>query len=1589
MPLKLTTLIRIFSLNASKRSLETLKGLCGYANQVDNNNPSTSLLNNLCTGLEKFLGHSNGNYTGDGIVYSDLDRLCDGVMSLLHGVLGGVQDDDAVKKYDDNLSGSKLDDVLNSLEVSIGKGSAQFGDQVGKVSGWLGRYGDEVKEKNSFVTGPFSVLKGDIDDHIKNIDSLNVLPISDILEKWKDRAQWYINHVNTSQEALKNIDPSLSGKLTPHVKMLLQATTTFKEAAGNDDLKEVYEMARERMEKVSEFLTEATRDRMHEVQRYLKKWIGALSNRLEKLRTKQFDDLFSSVNYGLQDAFAKVNDGIQAIVKRYGSQVVGELKTLVQQSNEFNEKFPKTKNALQTAIHEVESDINKLKDLSNIGGLKGANGRTVSVIFLKAIAGKGKPFEPLEAYFNKVDTDVMEPLKTVMYRIGEGIRRGVQQVKEDVLKEELNKTKSELSKLQTFANGDVSDFKQLQEKLQKILGNEFEAKDLDLKRHVTSIKTVVDKLDGTSQPQQNVTKPDTINLLNSLAAIPQIVSDHSKDVVQKVMEKIAEKVKGELTNVVQSVSVKLENISNCVNNKSDLDVAYSTNRYAKGLAKLVTDFEEGIDRELKTLQGVVGTTSPDEQGTVYAQLKQLKADVTQLGTKVEDVQKKTTDAEHELNGCIHNANTLLVDAMEETANVFNRLRNAANSKITSAFTGLQSKAKSLYTNRKTKEVEALQKIVEGELEEIEKTIDEDKKRGAKKFLSTLKEKFVDPHNSFFPPASLSGVSQPTEKKSLQSYSGTLIHWFSELYEGFYGQRDIKIVHSKVDPSRSALHHLLTDLATSKHFDHNFTDNLTNLQKTLNDFAPKKFHTPNSILLDALKSGMDKFTEQLGNAYVNRYSGKTFGSLLEKKASDTEPIKQVTVLSTEGRNCAKVCLTILEGLSEDLAYLKEKCNTTYGPWKHNKICENDEKRTNKLGCFFQKRGFTIPLNDGVKQDGQLRCSVNMKGGHICQKLDEEISNAKDDEHLKACNATKENEIKFNVIGILDCLLSHLHQYYKVGHISSFAAKKSPCSVYEMLTWCCGLEYNSAYEKLKQRCQKLCDDEKDSHLKTILSKVAKHGLPYLSSNSRNILTAILGTGDEHTVYASDFSNNYLNLSYPSSGEACLDTLLDILRRMFPVCRFLQSRCNSLSSDFGWAGCQYGKQVKHANWQCDKHIADKESDCVPRSPLMSYFTDSLPGHLPHQLSSIGCTATCNTCPKSTPGQPCLTPLGFRGFSGSTRRGKELCNVLTKMLDDADLRSLFCLKPKTPASLPEHFGFVLSLVKDWADSKNTYKNPMEKEFEKSIKSQSIDLYKKADELTGALRDAYRSRHYNYADNSHRPLYDDLSSLSMTSSCSDPIKNTLCAPYLSSLSCDSNYYLALKHCNTYLSWAIYLPWTFWDLLNNLYNAFCGITCADWGCCGCLRGDTCRSGKHGVVEDDKKDVTCECDSIVSCRGVAPTLYQYGFSFGEASTLNGGSTAKKCKDFCTQLKNVLDSEYFKELFKECDEFLWIIRTPFSYLLLALWSLSLLYLLHIAVVRLDVLRIRSHLKSPSSHRIAAQSLLAAARVKALANVKYFSP
>ncbi|GBE63042.1 hypothetical protein, conserved [Babesia ovata] len=978
-------------------------------------------------------------------------------------------------------------------------------------------------------------------------------------------------------------------------------------------------------------------------------------------------------------------------------------------------------------------------------------------------------------------------------------------------------------------------------------------------------------------------------------------------------------------------------------------------------------------------------------------------------------------------------------ATEQGTSTIKTLTDHVNQEVQNTQDTLTSQVRRNYVASVKRILEAFAFRVEKELQDLPKQIDKDRREGFKGFMRTFEGR-IDGNNTteeniktLKDLADQQADSAEQKAKLFKTLSAEFQKWYNHINTYLVNetkrehrenmQKRNPPVNDKRNPHpcvehlstlKSKLDALLThlnDLDNSNRkyiFNNEFVQLRDSLASSLSTFKPSQFSGIfGAELMDALNGGLNSLVGELHKAYVNAYDGHpkqiNLSKLLQDKPQKDAATPAEKVLTPDGENMSKVFLSILEIMSEDLTYLKQK---SIAKWSTSRIyCGSS------LGTFLSNCGYIVPKNER-SQDGELRYNKQCDGKYIYDTL---------------------------LIGDFPCLFDtdknakrafetvyeYLQAYYVVCHVATSFSKKRPCSIYEMLAWCTSLLHNPVYidlttndfshlfDKPKKKEANSIDfdgislEEPSSlSLSAYPQKIAQSDIHlaiiHVTSLAPVILTTIAGYGDEFTTYAVDYHSNALNFTYPSSAGECLNMLLEYLRRMFPVFRFLHHQCNNLVSEHGWYSCKYGKDVKSAKWPCSDHSNSKPNcqamcqpncqpnskpNCQPTSPLMSYLNDCLPGHLPHQLVSVGCKSICSTCPRSKPGMPCLTPLGFRGFSGSTKTGKDLCKVLTNFFGNGVTSPLLSVAPKPPSNLAEHFQFALSFVKGWSYGGS---NGLKTVIENSAKSVSINLYDQPTKLTAALTNAYRNTHSKNGGKDHLTAYADVSSLAMTPACDDRVGKALCAPYVASLCGDTYAYFAEKHCNTYLSWAIYLPWTFWDLLNNLYNAFCQITCADWGCRGCLRGDKCRSGKHGVVEDEKKaDVTCQCLSIVSCRGVAPTLYQYGFSFGEASTLNGGSTAKKCKDFCSQLRNVLQSQYFKDLFKECDNFLKEIRWPFMLTLLALWSLSLLYLLHIAVVRLDVLRIRSHLRSPASHRIAAQSLLAAARVKALANVKYFSP
>ncbi|CDR97489.1 hypothetical protein BBBOND_0313910 [Babesia bigemina] len=775
----------------------------------------------------------------------------------------------------------------------------------------------------------------------------------------------------------------------------------------------------------------------------------------------------------------------------------------------------------------------------------------------------------------------------------------------------------------------------------------------------------------------------------------------------------------------------------------------------------------------------------------------------------------------------------------------------------------------------------------------------------------------------------------------------------------------KLYTSKIDSVTNELNILLNHLREHNRYDNKMPEMLDILSTEVDGLHPESFSEPSTPLLDGISKGLGKFAAELSKTYLNAYDGASDGMVLVDARNDK--------VTDDGNKCAKVCLSLLSILYSEFKTLLKYCVAR---------CKSDQININtELGKYFATQGYKV-TEDG-KKHWELQDSKGMTGLFICKRMF-----GKDEHHLYYIDKSKQNA--------LDTLHDCLQTYYQVSHIATFSARKRPCNIFEMLCWVSGLPCNNVYQDMLDDAISelfvdpskqpedadgipvtyISDEPLPAYPQNIAMDDTQRAVKRLCSRSHDILTTIAGTGDAYSMYAVDYSTNSLNFHYPSKGEDCLQMLLDILRRLLPSLKFLHTQCGLSSAYHGWSGCQYGRGVKHSNWQCGEHPANESTDCLPRSPLMSYLRDSLPGCLPHQLVSAGCKSECKTCPKSLPGAPCITPLGFRGFSGSTKTGKDICTVLTKFFDNSNINALFGLLPKPPSTLPEHFQFALTLS-SMLDNANAASD-VSLAFVTKTKALSIDLYKETSKLTGALQNAYRNQAGHTSSDHSKSTEADLSSLSKDS-CNLPHERDIhCAPYLCSTSSDAYTYLAKKHADLYLSWAVYLPWTFYSYLKSLLDAFQQIDCGGSGCTKC----SCKPGKHGV------EYSCKCKALISCRGVMTTFYQYGFTFGDAKTLYG-TNRKFCLSFSTQLSNLLKSQHFTKLFEECDNFIWTIREPFTYLVLALWSLSLFYLVCVMVGRLDVLHIKSHLRSPSSHKITAQSLLAAAQVGRLAKISYLQP
>ncbi|CDR71719.1 hypothetical protein, conserved [Babesia bigemina] len=1612
-------------------------------------------------------------------------------MGFLYGVLGAVKNENEVTTYDKYITPDekKLQNVLNTLNKQVGSGRDGLAVSVAEVKRWLEGYDNQIRWLTYNVANDILSLQYDIaGKYINDIHATQEL--GEQLKQWIGVLQDIAHRIDyTLTEHANLLDIVLSRSVIREIDVVYKSVQMLKTSAEEKAFAAQVLRVDAELVRLRVGVQTSIDGKCNELKDTLQNGFTEINTKLLKLRrdkTHQIERITESLK-AARELLGEQGDNFN---NNYKSVISAHFETVKKAVESVHEDIVTKKKALARYVEEVEMYFWYVEELVGDGkqnsGIVGTNWgelkNTITGLVDKLTNGRNprtpgnldaivKGVQEYTAKFTEKNLgmnlegwmldiysaeSVSEHITAYAgylnaHKVQSGITNYLKSITNAIaIKTKSNETAEDhLKHINTF-------FAQLAEKVSP--------------RHAGEMAMAID---GQLKAQRN----------HGISADKSLLEPAVKNVLQfllSVVKRLRDELQGFTSDKTGISKYNLgKNVQDALKTIESIRVQFDDRNDDK-LTHSLPDYGANIDKALGTVKEKIGKLDKmlaQHGGALKSKVNEISSDILskirgiknsqQEGGVIETEKHKAEclmdglryEVENKIILCyevVKNAGDALSDHIEDlrksVESAYNKslkhlsaVKSFLIQKVQRSYSQVTSEVRKLFADQRMAELEALHKCVETQLTAVKEIIDVDSRSGIKCLLKVMNDKST---------LESWGESLPQPAPTGEAYRKTLAQTAKQ-FKKYVDNIQVNIQYQLVCPGNpidemsklsdiekdfDKLFYYLKDDETTKHarkylYDTKFSSLLTTLSTSLSALHPSAFANPrHPELLDAVKQGLQGFVGEMERVYVNRYDGgDKIKRWTHKETGDVE-------LTADGRNGAKVFVSILTILYESVMNLGEECKSA----EFQAIYTSKENNKNVLGDFLSGCGYTVSKSYN-SHEGHLRNEQDCSGTFIYRTLlNKEVNGSQNVEHVKTWKQEMKKENKFThprdaddtkitLLDMLDYLFEKLEKYNDVCHLSTLTATRQPCSVYEMLVWLSGLPHSPVHKPkldltvlqviadINKHENDAADNEGDMEItvemgdspsvslatpkdttvaaypENVLYADIREAITHVCATAYDVLITIAGHGDAYTTYSGDYSNNSMRFYYPASGEDCLDMLLDILRRLLPTLQFLKTQCENSTSNNGWRSCKYGKEIKTAKWPCTEHSSDDSNtdpNCQPTSPLQSYLNDCLPGNIPHLLTSIGCKAKCDSCPTVKRGMPCLTPLGFRGFSGYTKTGRDLCHILTKFLGNEHVGGLFCLLPKPPKTLPEHFQFALSLVKGWVSTANITKHVKNKfsfqtrfqsSFETSIEKLSVELCKSPSVLTNALASAYGSEsgvHLSCQDN-------HIVNLTSHEICINDSKDVRCAPYLTALCKDTYHYLVHNHTDLYVSWSVYLPWDFWNCLNNFYKDLCDIFCQDWGCQKCLRGDICKKGSHASVDEKSGIPHCRCQSIVSCKGVSPTLYRYGFAFADASSLTKSKFEKKCSDFCKHLYDILHSQYFKNVFKICDEFIFTIRQPFIWLNVAFWLLSFLYLLHIMVIRLDLLHIKSHLHSPSSHRIAAQSLLAAGRVNKLNRVFYLQP
>ncbi|GBE62951.1 hypothetical protein, conserved [Babesia ovata] len=375
---------------ASKKSLDTLNELCGYADKINkklvDENPSTEILKSLCGGLEKFLGYDNGNYTGEGIVYSDLDRLCDGVMSFILQCLKGSQT--LLSFYYPNIT-----QTIKDLEGKIGKGLgvSGFAQAIGIVRDGLQGYEGSLNKKINAVVGEerehngtLKALKDTIGRNIKAVGQLKTGVFESNVALWLTTVTEGLDaNVKAVRNATNALDYELRNKLKGDFEQIALQIKNLENNASRDQ-QELYSLGSKVQEELKDLEKQVT----------------------ELAKSKQEDcirQLMAAFDSNIRNPIHAVKANLQSVhrhLDRWSKKATKAVEAALMKCATILEKLSSGQESVKQAAEELRAKAQKL-----LASVKAAKGMLVDKVD-KALTAAEKLETTLKTDLGKIKEQI-------------------------------------------------------------------------------------------------------------------------------------------------------------------------------------------------------------------------------------------------------------------------------------------------------------------------------------------------------------------------------------------------------------------------------------------------------------------------------------------------------------------------------------------------------------------------------------------------------------------------------------------------------------------------------------------------------------------------------------------------------------------------------------------------------------------------------------------------------------------------------------------------------------------------------------------------------------------------------------------------------------------------------------------------------------------------------------------------------------------------------------------------------------------------------------------------------------------------------